>query len=350
MFEEHFVQYDDGKRSIFYLAAGPKSGPLLIFVHGWPDMSLMWTEQLTHFASLGFRVVAPDLPGHGRSTANHVIEDYSQPQIVVGMKALLADTGRENAIWIAHDWGCGTVGTICATSPHLVRAAVFMAIPYRTIEMGLQAVMKHVNHDIYPKDKYPFGQWSYQVHYERDFDGITAFYDSEPEGFLKLCHRPMTAADLYRPSHTARVAEDGGPGGGPGKMPRVPAAKMITDSTLPGEKLAAYTAAFKKTGFYGTNALYMNHDRNREYNLKEAVKGAKLDFPVLFIEAKYDVVAGVHTSTIAEPQRELCSKLKEVTLETGHWVMLEKPKEVSQAIEKWLKDDVGEVRPRSKLA
>ena len=46
-----------------YLAAGPVDGPLLIFVHGWPELSRSWRHQLPAFAALGFRVVAPDLRG-----------------------------------------------------------------------------------------------------------------------------------------------------------------------------------------------------------------------------------------------------------------------------------------------
>ena len=50
-----------------YLAAGPTDGPLLIFVHGWPELSLSWRHQISTFAGLGFRVVAPDMRGYGRS-------------------------------------------------------------------------------------------------------------------------------------------------------------------------------------------------------------------------------------------------------------------------------------------
>ena len=59
--EEH--TFDHGDRTTFYLAAGPAKGPLLIFIHGWPAIGFNWKSQLTTFASLGFRVVAPDMPG-----------------------------------------------------------------------------------------------------------------------------------------------------------------------------------------------------------------------------------------------------------------------------------------------
>lgn len=62
--EEHeFTHGVGGATKTFYLAAGPPNGPLLIFIHGWPAIAKTWKPQLEAFASLGFRVVAPDMPG-----------------------------------------------------------------------------------------------------------------------------------------------------------------------------------------------------------------------------------------------------------------------------------------------
>ncbi|EXF76190.1 hypothetical protein CFIO01_03583 [Colletotrichum fioriniae PJ7] len=80
-FEEYDVGYADNK-NIHYLAAGPVNGPLLIFVHGWPAIALAWKPQLEAFSALGFRAIAPDMPGYGKSTARKVIEDYSQQSIL----------------------------------------------------------------------------------------------------------------------------------------------------------------------------------------------------------------------------------------------------------------------------
>ena len=52
-----------------YLEAGPADGPLMIFLHGWPEIGLMWRTQIEAFASEGWRCVAPDLRGYGGSSA-----------------------------------------------------------------------------------------------------------------------------------------------------------------------------------------------------------------------------------------------------------------------------------------
>jgi len=52
-----------------YWEAGPAEGPLMIFLHGWPQIGLMWRAQMEAFASDGWRCIAPDMRGYGGSTA-----------------------------------------------------------------------------------------------------------------------------------------------------------------------------------------------------------------------------------------------------------------------------------------
>src|SRR5271154_7429690 len=63
---EHVTKADG--HTTFYLACGAKDAPLIIFVHGWPELSISWRHQLPAFAALGFRAIAPDMRGYGRST------------------------------------------------------------------------------------------------------------------------------------------------------------------------------------------------------------------------------------------------------------------------------------------
>ena len=61
---EHTVK--TRRHTTFYLAAGPENGPLIIFLHGWPELSISWRNQLPALAALGFRTIAPDMRGYGR--------------------------------------------------------------------------------------------------------------------------------------------------------------------------------------------------------------------------------------------------------------------------------------------
>lgn len=62
--EKHSFTYSDDNKEVFYVAVGPKHGPLIIFIHGWPALGCVWRKQLLTFAGLGFRCLAPDMPGN----------------------------------------------------------------------------------------------------------------------------------------------------------------------------------------------------------------------------------------------------------------------------------------------
>jgi hypothetical protein len=92
------VHYANGKH-IRYIAAGPRDGPLLIFVHGWPAIATSWKPQLAYFSSIGYRTIAPDMPGSGRSTALKTnVAHYSVESVVAGLLTLLAHIGRTQAL------------------------------------------------------------------------------------------------------------------------------------------------------------------------------------------------------------------------------------------------------------
>ncbi|RFU78907.1 alpha beta-hydrolase [Trichoderma arundinaceum] len=343
-YEEHFVKYGDNK-TIFYHATGPSLGPLIIFMHGWPGIGKTWYPQLDVFSSLGFRVIAPDMPGYGRSTARNVISDYSQESVIEGMLAVLGDTGRDQAIWVGHDWGCGTLWTLANTHPQVCKAAAGLCVPYGSVELGLDQLLTTVDRQLYPKDQYPYGQWSYMAYYEQFFDEATAWFNKGIHGFLK-CMFVKSSADLIgKPSSlTSRVLEDKGWMGGRSSPP---APEDIPDeaSIMNPAVFKELVSAMEKTGFGPADSWYMNHQANRRYNLEHSKHGGQLRMPVLFINCRYETVCTTVTSRLGSKMRENCLNLTETTIDAGHWVGQEKPQEVNSAIARWLVEEVIEQWP-----
>ncbi|KAK5938015.1 hypothetical protein PMZ80_009604 [Knufia obscura] len=329
---EHNVKYHDGDKQISYLASGPSTGPLLIFIHGWPAIAKTWESQLNLFGSLGFYAVAPDMPGYGNSTANKNIEDYAHDNIIPGLLALLEDTGRTEAVWLGHDWGSGVISSLVATHPEVCKAMVWMAVPYKTIELGLEEVLKYVNRDMYPEDKHPKGQWDYMSFYEESFDKATAWFDQNIAAFTKKLYSRGNPAILGKPAFLATVRRDGGWYGGVETLEDVPLANTCLDEATYNDLVTA----LQKTGFGPADAYYMNHDRNRAFNLEKQKNGGVLEMPCLFIQAKYDVVCDTVTSRLAEPMAKHCKNYSFTSIDAGHWVALEKPAEANAAIVQWL--------------
>ena len=85
-----------------YLACGAPDGPLIVFLHGWPELAISWRHQLPVFADLGFLCVAPDLRGYGRSSIYDQQADYALEYGVGDMLELVESLGREKEIGRAH--------------------------------------------------------------------------------------------------------------------------------------------------------------------------------------------------------------------------------------------------------
>jgi pimeloyl-ACP methyl ester carboxylesterase len=335
---EHIVKKNS--HTTFHLAAGPEDGPLIIFVHGWPELSISWRHQLPVLAALGFRAIAPDMRCYGRSSVNNQQSDYSQEHIVRDMLDLLDSLGREKAVWVGHDWGSPVVWNIASHHPDRCHAVANLCVPYYTIERGLDHTLTLVDQDLYPKSEFPAGQWDYMRYYEESFAEAIAPMDANVYKFVKLLFRKGNPEGEGQRAFTSIARRSHSFFGG-SEIPDLPRdADVVTE-----EDLSIYVAALEGNGFYGPSSWYMNHLANAKY-AKKAQNGGYLDMPVLFLNAQYDYVCECTHSRLAEPMRTYCHNLTEETIRSGHWMAQEKPVEVNAALVKWLAIAVLGVWPR----
>lgn len=329
----HEVQLKGQKT--YYYEGGPKSGKLLIFIHGWPDLAETWKHQLLHFLDAGYHVVAPDMRGYGQSSGPSNKRAYALSVLVPELIELLHHLGSDKAIWVAHDWGCGVVNALAAHYPEACEGYALLSVPYRTVELGLDHELTLVNRDIYPEDEYPYGQFDYQKYYELEPEKSGQSLETHPEKITKIFYVRADPSEWGKPGMTAKITRDGGWfGGNPDLLPDLPLNATTLDQSLYDNLVKSH----KTHGGFPPTAYYLNHDVNAEY-VKQEKNGGVLEFPVLFIDARYDSVCSTTTTPkMGEGQKKLCKNLKEVYLESGHWVQLEKPKEVNAAIEGWLKE------------
>ncbi|HLN99174.1 MAG TPA: alpha/beta hydrolase [Pyrinomonadaceae bacterium] len=114
----------DGIR-LHYLEAGISNGPPMILLHGFASSNLVWSKVFLEFAALGFRVIAPDLPGYGYS-AKPTHLDYTiagQAETVIGfMKRLEID----RAFLVGSSYGAAVAATIALEQPALVEKLVLV--------------------------------------------------------------------------------------------------------------------------------------------------------------------------------------------------------------------------------
>lgn len=112
-FAAHYVDVDDaegGTLRMGYLDEGPKDGTPVVMIHGNPTWSYMWRKLVPVLAERGFRAIAIDLIGMGRSDKPTRMQDYSIARHVAWVQeALFLRLGLRRCHVILHDWG-GIIG------------------------------------------------------------------------------------------------------------------------------------------------------------------------------------------------------------------------------------------------
>ncbi len=327
-----------------YLAAGPEDGPLIIFCHGWPELGLSWRHQLPTLAALGFRAVAPDMRGYGRSSVYDRHEDYTVEAIVGDMVGLLDHLGRERAVWVGHDWGSPIVWSVASHHPERCHGVASLCVPYRTIEQGFDGLVSLVDRSVYPEDEFPVGQWDYQLFYQENFARAQETLGANPYNTVRALFRKGDPEGRGKPTFTAFTRRNGGWFGPLDAAPDMPR----DDDVVTEEDLRSYAAALERNGFFGPDSWYMNHEANQKFG-ERAANGGRLSMPALFLTAAYDFVCECVDSKLAEPMRAYCDNLTEFTVNSGHWMAQEKPRDVNAALVHWLATQLPAIWPRPPL-
>lgn len=120
-FDPHYVEIADGIR-VHYVDEGPSDGPVVLLLHGEPSWSYLYRKMVPPLARAGFRVVAPDLVGFGRSDKPASRLDYTYARHVEWMRAALFDElDLHDVTLFGQDWG-GLIGLRLAAE-HAKRVA-----------------------------------------------------------------------------------------------------------------------------------------------------------------------------------------------------------------------------------
>lgn len=114
---------------IFYKDWGPRDAPVIFFHHGWPLSSDDWDAQMLFFLKEGFRVVAHDRRGHGRST--QVWDGHDMDHYADDVAAVVEHLGVQGAVHVGHSTGGGEVAYYVARYPNdpVAKAVLISAVP-----------------------------------------------------------------------------------------------------------------------------------------------------------------------------------------------------------------------------
>jgi pimeloyl-ACP methyl ester carboxylesterase len=325
----HFVE--TARHRTAWIEAGPIDGPLMIFVHGWPELGLVWRAQLAYFSQRGWRCIAPDMRGYGGSSIPESTDAYAVRELTADMVELHDALGGAPAVWVGHDWGSPVVWALAAHHPTRCRAVASLCVPYIARGFAVANLLPLVDRDLYPADTYPYAQWDYIQFYNESFERARRDFESDVSATLAMMYRRASATAVGKRALTSGVRARGGWFGSAGRAPATDFETIL----LPPEDFETLVATFRTNGFRGPDAWYVNDAANIAY-AAEAPNDGRIALPVLFVHAAWDVVCATLRGRFADPMRADCSDLYEATIAGGHELMLERPDDVNAAIAGWI--------------
>jgi pimeloyl-ACP methyl ester carboxylesterase len=120
--------YSDGRRIHVNIAG--ETGPLVLLCHGFPENWYSWRHQMVALAAAGYRTVAMDMRGYGRSAKPVDPVAYQMTELVGDCVAVVQSLGEARAVIVGHDLGSTVAWSAAWTRPDVFRAVVGMSVPF----------------------------------------------------------------------------------------------------------------------------------------------------------------------------------------------------------------------------
>ncbi|KAH9618726.1 hypothetical protein KSS87_005478 [Heliosperma pusillum] len=108
--------------NIHLAESGPETGPVILFIHGFPELWYTWRHQMRSLSSHGYRTVAPDMRGYGETDAPKECSQYTYGHIVGDLVGLIDELEVDKVFVVAHDWGALVAWWLCLFRPDRVIA------------------------------------------------------------------------------------------------------------------------------------------------------------------------------------------------------------------------------------
>jgi len=295
-------------------------GPLVILCHGFPECWYSWRHQLPALAKAGFRAVAADLRGYGRSDRPEEVEKYTILDDIGDIVGLVDALGARQAVIAGHDIGAAIAWQTALLRPDRFRAVIALSPPFRSRGFGDAGP---------PTTLMPRTEDA--VFYQLFFQNPAA------EAGLGRDLRLTFRSQFYALSGDRPPSAAGGfPGG---MMPRK-GAVMTDPPSLPAwvteADIDVYVKEYARSGFFGPLAWWRNIDRSWE--LMAPFAGAPVTVPALYMAGDRDFVASVFSEDVAK-QSALVPRLRRPIMlpGCGHWTQQERAAEVSAAMIEFLR-------------
>ena len=281
-------------------AAVEGEGPLVILVHGWPELWYSWRHQVRALTEAGFRVVAPDVRGYGGSDKPHPVEAYDMLQLTADVVGLIDALGEEQATLVGHDWGAPICWNSALLYPDRVRAVAGLSVPYYPRgEISSIELYKRIY----------AGRFFYQLYFQEEGVAEAEFEADVRQSLRKIYY-------LASGDRTDAVTE--------AMLAKKPGDNMLGGLPDPDPFPDWLSQAFNRY-----------RAQQRDWELLADYMGSKVEQPSCLIAGELDPVRGfVPGLDLYQQAGAHCSDYRGTTLieGEGHWIQQEAPAAVNEAL------------------
>jgi pimeloyl-ACP methyl ester carboxylesterase len=340
--------------------------PLVLMLHGFPEIAYSWRKVMPSLAEAGFHVVAPDQRGYGRTIGwdadfDGDLAQYRLLNAVRDALGLVAALGyRAVAAVVGHDFGASVAAWCAVVRPDVFRSVALMSAPFAgppelpfdtdknppqpstgpSIHEALAALPR-------PRKHY---QWYYSTRPANNEmwhcpQGVHAFlrayfHHKSADWKENRPHRlaSWSAGELAKmPTYYIMDLDDDMPAGVAKEMPS--AAEIAACRWLPDEELAVYSAEYQRNGFQGGLNWYRARTTGRYDAELQLFSGRTIDVPSLFVSGKSDWGVYQRPGSFERMQGTACTQMLGCHLidGAGHWVQQEQPEAVSRLLTDFLR-------------
>jgi pimeloyl-ACP methyl ester carboxylesterase len=290
------------------------NGPLLLLLHGFPQCWYLWRNQIDELVAAGYQVAVPDQRGYGGSDKPTDIEAYDVVQLVADAVGIADALGQEVFTVVTHDWGAVVGWDIALLHPQRVNAVFALSVPPVWLPAG--EVTSQAN----------FGDNFFYVVYFQQPGVAEAELDADVRKSLRMYH--------YAVSGDAP----------PGLFLRLkPSSSKLLDglidpdplpSWLTEEDLDVYCEAYRD-GFRGPINWYRNDSTGE---ITRDFQHPQITQPCHFMVGSLDPAAEILSDAPANLEHYVPNLRSNVVLDgAGHWLPLERTKEVNGALLNFLR-------------
>jgi pimeloyl-ACP methyl ester carboxylesterase len=317
-------------------------GPLVLLIHGFPELWYSWRHQLPALAEAGYRAVAIDQRGYGSSSKLWDPREYSISRLVADAVGVVRALGAETAVVVGHDWGAPVAWTAAWQHPEVFRAVAGLSVPFSG--RGLVALPGSPFGEVRPSELHRRiageGLDFYQEYFAA-FGPVIAEIEQDLRGWMRdavwsFSGGPplppeLVGVDLSRLDPIQVIRGSGAciPRGGRMRD------RFVTPEVMPAwfteADLDYFTHEFERTGFAGGLSYY--HELDASWEELAPMQGKPVTVPAIFIGGERDVGSVWGAEAIARVKEHIPEFVGTTIIPgSGHWIQQERPAETNRLL------------------